>query len=161
MMELRTSRRARRVLWLGVAAAAALTIAACGSSSTGSGGSSSPSSGTTSGGSASGAGSPVISAAQAAVSQHLQFPTKIQETEKFALKPGKTIFNVSCNLAIVGCGEISSEIGDATKAIGYHFGRCNAGATQSQAQGCFTNAVNAKASVIVDNDVPLVGSGSG
>jgi inositol transport system substrate-binding protein len=131
-----------------------LAAAACGSS----GGGSSTVGG---GSSASASSNPVMSVAQAAVTQHLTLPTKILETGQFTPKPGKMIYNVSCNLAIVGCGEISSEIGQATKAIGYKFGRCNAGATPTQAQGCFTNAANAKASVIVDNDVPLVGSGSG
>jgi ABC-type sugar transport system substrate-binding protein len=131
-----------------------LVAAACGSS----GGSSKAAGG---GSSASASSNPVMSTAAAAVTQHLTLPTKILETETFTPKPGKMIYNISCNLAIVGCGEISSEIGQATKAIGYKFGRCNAGATPTQAQGCFTNAANAKASVIVDNDVPLVGSGSG
>lgn len=146
----------RRRARLGLAIAGVLlAVAAC---SSGGGGSSGATSG--SGGSG-GASNPIVASAQTAVAQHLKFPTKILETQKFTPKPGKMIYNVSCNLAIVGCGEISTEIGQATKAIGYRFGRCNAGATPTQAQGCFTNAVNAKASVIVDNDVPLVGSGNG
>lgn len=146
----------RRRARLGLAIAGVLlTVAAC---SSGGGGSTGAKSGSGGGG---GAGNPIVASAQTAVAQHLKFPTKILETQKFTPKPGKMIYNVSCNLAIVGCGEISTEIGQAAKSIGYRFGRCNAGATPTQAQGCFTNAVNAKASVIVDNDVPLVGSGNG
>jgi inositol transport system substrate-binding protein len=146
----------RRRARLGLAIAGVLlAVAAC---SSGGGGSSGAKSGSGGGG---GASNPLVASAQTAVAQHLKFPTKILETQKFTPKPGKMIYNVSCNLAIVGCGEISTEIGQAAKAIGYRFGRCNAGATPTQAQGCFTNAVNAKASVIVDNDVPLVGSGNG
>jgi ABC-type sugar transport system substrate-binding protein len=126
-----------------------LAGAACSSSASDSG---------SGGGGVSGA---TLTAAKNAVSQHISLPAKIQETQSFTPKPDKLIFNVSCNLAIVGCGEISTEIGNAVKAIGDRFQRCNAGATPSQAQGCFTNAVNAKASVIVDNDVPRVGSGNG
>lgn len=153
MTNLGARRPWRRRLQLGVAIAAVLlAVAACSSSGGGSSNATSGSGGTT---------NSFVASAQAAVAQHLKFPTKILETQKFAPKSGKMIYNVSCNLAIVGCGEISTEIGQATKAIGYRFGRCNAGATPTQAQGCFTNAVNAKASVIVDNDVPLVGSGNG
>lgn len=146
----------RHVRWrrfsLGIVTAGVVLLgAACGSSGGG---------GQSSGGS-SGVSNATISAAQTAVNQHIKLPTQIQETQKFTPKPNKLIFNVSCNLAIVGCGEISTEIGNAVKAIGDRFQRCNAGATPTQAQGCFTNAVNAKASVIVDNDVPRVGSGSG
>ena len=166
MTDLRSRRPGWRSAWLGVAAAAVIIVAtACGSS--GNGGSASdstqPAAGSTTSttGAAQSAGGSLLTSATAAVNQHLQLPTKILETQAFKLKPGKMIYNISCNLAIVGCGEISTEIGDATKAIGYRFGRCNAGASPTQAQGCFTNAVNAKASVIVDNDVPLVGSGSG
>ena len=91
----------------------------------------------------------------------LKLPTTILETKKFTPKRGELIYNISCNLAIVGCSEISTEIGDAVVALGDKFQRCNAGTTFTQAQGCFTNAVNAKASAIVDNDVAKVTSGTG
>ncbi|MCU1367242.1 MAG: hypothetical protein JWN39_2881 [Ilumatobacteraceae bacterium] len=133
-----------------VAAVVVVMTAACGSSSSDAGGSSS-----------SGTDASVISAADALIQKHLAIPTKILQTEKITPKPGVLYYNISCNLAIVGCGEISKSIGTAVKGIGGEFKRCNAGATPSKAAGCFTNAVNAKADVIVNNDVPLAGSGNG
>ncbi|HEY1714212.1 MAG TPA: substrate-binding domain-containing protein [Solirubrobacteraceae bacterium] len=150
-----------------VLAAVALSLSACGSSSSGgsSGGASGGSStvaGTSAGSDPSGgSSSAAVSQANAAIQKALAVPTKIQETESVGRQSGKLIYNVSCNLAIVGCGEISGEVGDAVKALGDKFARCNAGATATQAQSCFTNAVNAHAAAIVVNDVPEIGSGSG
>jgi ribose transport system substrate-binding protein len=106
-------------------------------------------------------GSSYVAQAEHNITVALAKPTKILETKAFTPKRGELIYNISCNLAIVGCSEISGEVGDAVKALGDKFGRCNAGPTTTQAQGCFTDAVNAKAAAIVDNDVPAVGSGSG
>jgi ABC-type sugar transport system substrate-binding protein len=147
-------------------AAIAVTGAACGSSSSSSGASSSSGSASASAGgststSSSGGSSGIVAQANAAIQKALPTPTKVLETEKVASKPGKLIYNVSCNLSIVGCGEISGEVGDAVKALGDKFERCNAGATATQAQSCFTNAVNAKAAAIVVNDVPEIGAGNG
>ena len=114
------------------------------------------------GGVASAAGnSSVVAYATAQVAKYSAIPTKIQETQKFKPKKGLLFYNISCNLAIVGCAEISNEIGQATVAMGERFKSCNAGTTASQAASCFVNAVNAHAAAIVVNDVPRVGSGNG
>jgi ABC-type sugar transport system substrate-binding protein len=102
-----------------------------------------------------------VTAAQKTIAAALKKPTSVLETAAFKPKRGQLIYNISCNLAIVGCSEISSEVGDAVKALGDKFQRCNAGATPSQAQSCFTNAVNAHAAAIVTNDVAANSSGSG
>ncbi len=103
----------------------------------------------------------VVTNAKAAITAALKEPTKILETAAFKPKRGQLIYNVSCNLAIVGCSEISNEVSAAVKALGDKFMRCHAGPTPSQAQSCITNAVNAKAAAIVTNDVAANSSGSG
>jgi ABC-type sugar transport system substrate-binding protein len=88
-------------------------------------------------------------------------PTHILQTEKITPPKGKLVYNITCSLSVTGCSQISGEIGDAATAAGEQFQRCDAGATPTQADGCFTNAVNAKAAVIVVNAVGTNQAGVG
>src|ERR1700712_2711156 len=146
--------RRTSVLVLAAVFAFATFLAGCGSSGGDSGDATSTGTGSVD-------DSAATASATAEVTKYLTLPTKILQTEKFTPKEGDLVYNVSCNLAIVGCSQISEEIGKATTAMGGRFDKCDAGTTPSQAQSCFTNAVNANANVIVVNGVPVVGAGSG
>ena len=102
-----------------------------------------------------------LATARQNVSQHVPIPTHILQTDKYTPTAGKLIFNVSCSLAIVGCAQISQNIGKAAVAAGEQFKACDAGTTPVQANGCFTNAVNAKADAIVVNAVGANQAGIG
>jgi ABC-type sugar transport system substrate-binding protein len=104
---------------------------------------------------------PYLATAQAHVKAHVAKPTKILQTSKYTPIKGKLIYNISCSLAVVGCAQISGNIGKAAKAAGAKFQACDAGTTPTKANGCFTNAVNAKAAAIVVNAVGTNQAGIG
>lgn len=145
----RFSRQRSIVAVLAIALATALAACSSGSSSSSSGSGSSPSSsGSTSAASQSGANATV----QAAVAAAEKEPTSIGDSAtfgKFKPKSGGSIYLVSCDLAIVGCSELAGGVKAAAAAIGYKYTVCNTGETQTQMDGCFTNAVNAKPSAAI------------
>jgi ribose transport system substrate-binding protein len=104
---------------------------------------------------------PYFAKAQAHVQAHVAKPTKILQRSKYHPVKGKLIYNVSCSLAVVGCAQISANIGKAAKAAGEKFKACDAGTTPTKANGCFTNAVNAHAAAIVVNAVGTNQAGIG
>lgn len=73
--------------------------------------------------------------------------------EPYTPKPGGKIFNISCDLSIVGCTVVSGNVRHATEAIGYGYQICDAGASPEAPNNCFTQAINAKPSAIVVNAV--------
>jgi ribose transport system substrate-binding protein len=68
-------------------------------------------------------------------------------------KAGGEIFNISCDLSIVGCTTNSDQIKAATKKLGYGFQLCDAGTSPEAPENCFTQAINANPSAIVVNAV--------
>jgi ribose transport system substrate-binding protein len=104
---------------------------------------------------------PYLATAKAHVRAHISRPTKIRQTTKYRPVKGKLIYNVSCSLAVVGCAQISGNIGKAAKAAGEQFKACDAGTTPTKANGCFTDAVNAHAAAIVVNAVGTNQAGIG
>jgi ribose transport system substrate-binding protein len=68
-------------------------------------------------------------------------------------KAGGSIYNISCDLSIVGCSTGSNQIKAAAKAIGYSFQVCDAGSSPEAPENCFKQAINAKPSGIVINAV--------
>jgi ribose transport system substrate-binding protein len=104
---------------------------------------------------------PYFATAKAHVKAHVAKPTKILQTAKYHPVTGKLIYNVSCSLAVVGCAQISGNIGKAAKAAGERFKACDAGTTPTKANGCFTDAVNAHAAAIVVNAVGTNQAGIG
>ncbi|HVW46650.1 MAG TPA: sugar ABC transporter substrate-binding protein [Solirubrobacterales bacterium] len=71
----------------------------------------------------------------------------------FTPKAGGKIYNISCDLSIVGCTTVSGEIRKATETIGYGYQLCNGGASPEAPNTCFTQAINAKPSAIVVNAI--------
>jgi ribose transport system substrate-binding protein len=136
-----------------------LGVAACGSSSD-SGASSSTAAATTS---TSGSSGGAIAALKAQVDKQKQMPTTVLATKlgPFKPKPGGKIFNIACNEAIVGCHILADHIRDASKALGYSYTGCDSGPHPDGPNKCFTNAVNAKPSVIVINGVGSDVAGDG
>ncbi|HEX3962981.1 MAG TPA: substrate-binding domain-containing protein [Trebonia sp.] len=104
-----------------------------------------------------------LTALKAVVAAAEKAPTTIKSTAfgKFTPKPGGSIYLVSCDLTIVGCSRLEQGMKAATAAIGYKLQVCNTGSTETQMDGCFTNAVNAKPSaVIIDgNSAQAAGAG--
>lgn len=90
-------------------------------------------------------------------------PTKIKSADlgAFKPKPGGYIYYVTCDMAIVGCSLIENQVKLATAAIGYKFSLCDGGTTGQQAAACFTNAINAKPSVIISAGIAEPDSGGG
>lgn len=86
-------------------------------------------------------------------------PTQIKAAQvglqPFTPKPGGYIYNISCDVSIVGCNSISNNIKKGVDAIGYKYTRCDVGKTPDGPNKCFTNAINAKPSVIVINAVGI------
>jgi ribose transport system substrate-binding protein len=141
----------------------AVVLAACGSSSPSSSSSASGSSSASSP-AASQSGSSTLSAAQAAVAAAEKAPTDIGQSGtlgKFTPKPGGSIYLVSCDLAIVGCSLVAQAMKAATQAIGYKLQVCNTGETQTQMDGCFTNALNAKPSAVITDGGTAAQAGAG
>jgi ABC-type sugar transport system substrate-binding protein len=147
-----------------------LALAACGSSSsssssatTSSGSSGSSSSGEEAGGageeaSSSGEeGSTSLAALEKTVKKFETEPTGIIQPSvglgKFKVKPGGSIYNISCNVAIVACSQVTKYIKHASEAIGYTYHLCNTGANPEGPNECFTQAINAKPTAIVANAV--------
>lgn len=165
----------RRMLWLGLLVVVALTAAACGSSSSskssssGGGSSSASAASTTSAASTAAASSSssggVPASVAATVKKYETMPQTIPQTalglKPFKPKAGGSIYSISCDLAIVGCNEVSGEVGIGAKAIGYKWTRCNGGTSASAANACFTDAINAKPSAIVVNAIGNSGAAAG
>jgi ribose transport system substrate-binding protein len=162
-----------RLVALLIAALACLAmaglLAACGSSS-----SSSSSSGSTeaaeesSGGEASGGeeamgeeagaeGEESSAGSKSEVAEFATEPTKIVQPslglKPFKPKAGGEIFNISCDLSIIGCSLSSNQIKAAAKAIGYSFQVCDSGSSPEGPEDCFKQAINAKPAGIVVNAV--------
>lgn len=81
--------------------------------------------------------------------------------KEFTPKEGGTIYNISCDVSIVGCNAISNNIKSGVEAIGYDYTRCDATSRPDGANRCFTQAVNAKPDVIIINavGVPVAADG--
>lgn len=143
-----------------LAACLALALAACGSSSSST---TASSGGSTASSSAADSQGGNLAALQSVVSAAEQPPATIQSAAfgKFTPKPGGSIYLVSCDLTIVGCSRLDQGMKAAAQAIGYKFQACDTGTTQTQMDGCFTNAVNAKPSVVIvdGNSVQVAGAG--
>jgi ribose transport system substrate-binding protein len=131
---------------LAIAAVAVLAAtAACGSSTT----SSSPAASNSSGSSA-----PAwLTTAIADTQTNSQIPTKILETGSVTPVKTAAIYNIGCNQSLEGCSNQAKSLQVAATALGYKFTLCDGGATPDTANKCFTNAVNAKPSVIIVNGI--------
>jgi ribose transport system substrate-binding protein len=145
--------RARRITGVVLSAAVALTFAACGSSND-----SSSSSGSTAASSSGGGGDSKVSAdAQKSYAAAINAPKQVKAVQiglkPFTPKPGGVIYNISCDVSIVGCNSISNNIKAGVSALGYKYTRCDVGKSPDGPNKCFTNAVNAKPSVIIVNAV--------
>jgi ribose transport system substrate-binding protein len=144
--------RARRMTGVVLSAAVALTFAACGSSSDSSSSSSSGSTAASGGG-----GSKLPAEAQKAYDTATTAPSQVKVVQiglkPFTPKPGGVIYNISCDVSIVGCNAISNNIKAGVSALGYKYTRCDVGKSPDGPNKCFTNAVNAKPSVIIVNAV--------
>jgi len=150
-----TSSRWHRLIIATLLAASGL-LAACGSSST------PATSGAASPGESQSA-DPQVAALTAQVEKQKQEPTTIKSAQLGVLTPkaGGSIFNITCNRSIVGCNILANHIKDAATAIGYTEAACDAGSSPDGASKCFTNAVNAKPSVIVINGIGSSVAGDG
>ena len=148
--------RAGLLALLTAGVALTLSLAACSGSSTNTSDSASGST-ATSGQSAN------LDAAKAAVTEAEKEPTTIGSAPfgKFSPKPGGSIYLISCDLSIVGCSRVNDGLKAASAALGYKYEVCNAGSTQTQLNGCFTNAVNAKPSVVVNDAASQEQAGAG
>jgi ribose transport system substrate-binding protein len=154
----RRSGRPRLAALLVAGVALTLTLAACGSS-----GDSSSSSGSTDSSGGSSSQSANLDAAKAAVTEAEKEPTTIGSAPfgKFSPKPGGSIYLISCDLSIVGCSRVNDGLKAATASLGYKYEVCNAGSTQTQLNSCFTNAVNAKPSVVINDAASQEQAGAG
>lgn len=143
----------------------ALVLAACGSSSGSSASSSTSASGATSSAAASSGNSGASSDAQAAYQKASVPATQIKAAQiglkPFTPKSGASVYNISCDVSIVGCNEISNNIKAGVTALGYKYTRCDSGGSPSGGDTCFTNAINAKPSVIIVNAVGVGVAGDG
>jgi len=149
-----------RLAWFAATLIGIFVLAGCGSSSSSTSSNASASSGSSKSSSTSGTPAYLATAKQN-VNAHLRIPTKILQTDRFIAPKGKLVYNISCSLAVTGCSQISGQIGSAATAAGEQFQRCDAGTTPTQADSCFTTAVNAKAAVIVVNAVGTNQAGIG
>lgn len=150
-------RRGRPLLAVLIAVGMALTAAACGSSDdSGSSGSSGSSGG--------GADSSVdLAALKAVVEKAEQEPSTIGSAPfgNFTPKAGGSLYLISCDLSIVGCSRVNDGMKAASAALDYKYDVCNAGSTQTQLATCFTNAVNAKPSVVINDAASQEQAGAG
>jgi ribose transport system substrate-binding protein len=147
-------------------------LAACGSSSSSSSSSGSTDAAESSGGESSGgeeAGEEAMSEEEgsesaegessgaAEIAEVSTEPSKIVQPsiglKPFKPKAGGEIYNISCDLSIVGCSTGSNQIKAAAKAIGYSFQVCDAGSSPEAPENCFKQAINAKPAGIVVNAV--------
>jgi ABC-type sugar transport system substrate-binding protein len=109
-------------------------------------------------------GGSVVAEAESAVAEAEEEPTEIASAGLGAFKPegSGTIYFVSCDPAIEGCSQIKKGVEAATKAIGYKFEGCDQRSSDPESgPQCFTNAVNAKPDVIIENGLSAEGAGSG
>ncbi len=139
------------------AAAVVLLAAACGSN----GGTATSSSSSTA---AAAAATPSwLTAAQSAANNATKIPTTIADASLGSFKPkaGGKLYVVDCDLALVGCSQISTAFSHAAATIGYSITQCNGGASASAPSQCFTNAVNAHPSAIIVNGIGSTGAGAG
>jgi ribose transport system substrate-binding protein len=81
--------------------------------------------------------------------------------EPFEPKPGAKIYNISCDVSIIGCNSISNNIKAGVKALGYDYTRCDVGKTPDGPNRCFTQAINAKPDVIAINAIGVEGAADG
>lgn len=146
---------------LALSAALALGLTACGSdddSSSSAGGSTEAAKTTAS----SSGVAPEVAERVAAVSTPATKIKVVQEgLEPFDPKPGAKIFNISCDVSIIGCNSISNNIKAGVKALGYDYTRCDVGKTPDGPNRCFTQAVNAKPDVIAINAIGVDGAADG
>jgi ribose transport system substrate-binding protein len=81
--------------------------------------------------------------------------------EPFEPKPGAKIFNISCDVSIIGCNSISNNIKAGIEALDYDYTRCDSGKSPDGATKCFTNAINQKPDVIITNAIGVDGAADG
>ncbi len=145
---------------LALSAALALGLTACGSdddSSSNAGGSTEASTTATSSGVAPEIVERVETASQAATEIKV-----VQEgLEPFEPKPGAKIYNISCDVSIIGCNSISNNIKAGIEALGYEYTRCDAGKSPDGATRCFTQGINQKPDVIITNAIGVDGAADG
>jgi ribose transport system substrate-binding protein len=146
--------RSRRITGVVLSAAVALTFAACGSDS--SSDKSAGAGGDTAGG---GGKSKVPAEVQANYDKLTTAPKEIKIVQEgfqpFTPKPGANIYNISCDVSIIGCNAISNNIKAGVNALGYKYTRCDVGKSPDGPNKCFTNAVNAKPDVLIVNAVGI------
>ena len=158
MRTLRSRRTAGAVLSL----VAALAFAACGSDDGSSDTSASTSGGADTAAADTGGGPAEV---KANVDKLSTAPTEIKLVqegfESFTPKPGASVYNISCDVSIIGCNAISNNIKSGVEALGYEYTRCDVGKSPDGGNKCFTNAINAKPDVIVINavGVPVAADG--
>jgi ribose transport system substrate-binding protein len=147
-----------RARWVtaGLLCVVALVLAACGSSSNSS---------TSSSASTTSSAGAVPAASQAAYDKAIVPATQIKAVQiglkPFTPKAGASVYNISCDVSIVGCNEISNNIKAGVTALGYKYTRCDVGKSPDGGNRCFTSAVNAKPSVIAVNAVGVGVAGDG
>lgn len=106
---------------------------------------------------------PSLAALKAAVAGLEKEPSTILSAAlgSFHVKPGGYIYLVSCDLSIEGCHLLANGVKTGAAALGYKFNLCNGGTTSQVVDACWTNAVNAKPSVIIadGNGIHVAGAG--
>lgn len=137
------------LLALGVPLALAVMVSGCGGDST------TDQSQTASAGAPSDDASstqPLVKEAEEAVAASEEQPTDVASAElgPVALKPGSSIFWITCELAVEGCNAQTEGAEKAAKVAGYDFTSCasRANAPESVPQ-CFNEAANAKPDAVL------------